>query len=96
MQAIALVLIAAFLIEAVVNLIKNIEERNTSWKYWLSLGLGLAVSILVALNWDIDIFKMVGFSDARLPYVGAVLTGFIMARGSNVVSDLIGRITFEK
>ena len=85
-------LVAAVLIEAVINIVENIEEKQTSWKYWASLVLGLVVSLLVAVNWDLDLFKMVGFPEGNIPYVGAVLTGLILSRGSNVVSDLIGLI----
>lgn len=86
------ILLAAVLIETIINIIQNIEERNTSWKYWLSLVLGILLSVLVAINWDIDLFKMAGLSDGRFPVVGAVLTGLILSRGSNVVSDLIGLV----
>lgn len=93
METFMLLFVAALLVESVINIIKNIQEKETSWKYWGSLGLGLVVSILVAINWDIDLFKMVGFPDGRLPFVGAALTGLIISRGSNVVSDLIGLVS---
>lgn len=92
MQALTLFIIAALLIEAVVNLVKNIEEKNTSWKYWASLALGIVVAVLVSVNWNLDLFKMVGLGEGQIPYVGAVLTGLILARGSNIVADLVGKI----
>jgi hypothetical protein len=92
MQALTLFIIAALLIEAVVNLVKNIEEKNTSWKYWASLALGIVVAVLVSVNWNLDLFKMVGLGEGQIPYVGAVLTGLILARGSNIVADLLGKI----
>ena len=79
---------AAVLVEAVVSFIDNIKDKNTEWKYWASLGVGLAVAIVVALNYDIDIFEIVGL-EANWPYVGAVLTAVILARGSNYIADLI-------
>lgn len=90
MQTFMIVLVSALLVESIINIIKNIQEKETSWKYWLSLLLGIGLSVLVAYNWDIDLFKMVGYPEARIPYVGAILTGLIISRGSNVVSDLIG------
>jgi len=87
---------AAILVEAIINIIKNIQEKETSWKYWTSLVLGIAVGILVAFNWSIDIFRMIGMPDGQIPYVGAVLTGIVLSRGSNVLNDLIGRLNGGK
>lgn len=93
MSAFVMVLFAAVLIESVVTIIDNIKERETSWKYWASVGVGLIVSVLVAVNWDLDLFKMAGFPDGQVPYVGAILTGLILSRGSNYISDLVKQIT---
>lgn len=92
METFLTLLTTALLIEAIINVITNIQEKDTSWKYWASLVLGIMISVLVAYNWDIDLFKMVGFPEGNIPYVGALLTGLILSRGSNVVSDLIGKI----
>lgn len=92
MQTFVLLFVAALLIEAVVNLFKNIDDKNTSWKYWASLVVAFVVSILVSVNWNLDLFKMAGLGDGQIPYVGAILTGFILARGSNVIADLIGKV----
>lgn len=90
------VLFAAMLVEAIINILENVQEKETSWKYWASLAGGLVVSILIAVNWDLDIFKMVGFPSGNLPFVGAILTGIILSRGSNVISDLLSRLNFGK
>lgn len=93
MQVFITILFAAVLVESIVNLIDNINDKETSWKYWASLIVGIAVSVLVAVNWNLDFFKMAEFSEPMIPHVGAVLTGFILSRGSNVVSDLIKMLT---
>lgn len=85
------IVFGAVLVEAVVNIMKNINEKETSWKYWASLVLGIAVAILVALNYNIDFFSALGL-EGRIPFVGAVLTGLILSRGSNIVSDVVGAI----
>ena len=90
METFTTLIVAAVLVEAIINIIKNIKEKETSWKYWASLGVGILVGVLVAFNWRIDLFEMLGMPVGRLPYVGAILTGLILSRGSNVVSDLIG------
>lgn len=84
-----LIVIVGILIESIINIVKNIQERETSWKYWASLALGILISVLVAVNWDLDLFRLVGLPEGRLPFVGAVLTGLVLSRGSNVINDLI-------
>lgn len=92
MQSFMTVVLAALLIESIVNIVENIKEKETNWKYWASLIIGIVISILVAINWNIDLFLLAGFVDGRFPLLGPVLTGIIISRGSNVVSDLIGLI----
>ena len=88
----ASVLFGAILIEAIVNIVTNIQEKETSWKYWTSLVLGIFVAVLVSYNWDIDLFRAIGMPEGRLMFVGPILTGLILSRGSNVVSDLVALI----
>ena len=93
MENFATVIYAAVLIEAIINIVKNIQEKTTAWKYWTSLVLGIMIGVLVAYNWSIDLFSAIGMPEGRIPYVGAILTGLILSRGSNVISDLIGVIS---
>ncbi len=96
MENFATIIYGAILIESIVNIIKNIKEKETSWKYWGALGLGVLTGVLVAYNWSIDLFSAVGMPEGKIPYVGAVLTGLILSRGSNVIHDIIGLINFPK
>lgn len=79
---------AAVLIEAIVTLIRTSLERYSDWKYLVSLVVGIILGILVSLAYDLDIFSLFGF-EAKFPAIGAVLTGIIMARGSNYIADLL-------
>ena len=95
MDNLLVIIYAALLVEAVVNVVRNISEKETCWKYWVSLALGITVAVLVAVNYDLDFFEALGMS-GKIPYVGAVLTGFIISRGANIVSDLVGRLNSYK
>lgn len=78
--------ILAILVEAVITYvteIKSIKSHLVS-----SLLLGIAVSVL----YKIDLPATLSIT-SEVPYVGSVLTGVIMARGSNYIYDLIGRFT---
>jgi len=82
------ILFAAVLVEGLVNMIRNIKEKETDWRYWASLVAAIGVSILVSYNWDLDLFSAV-LGEGQLPLVGAILTGLLVARGSNYVSELL-------
>jgi hypothetical protein len=89
------VIFGAIVVEAIVNIIQNVQERNASWQYWAALAGGVVVGLVVSINYDIDIFKLVGLA-GKVPVVGAVLTGLIISRGSNMVSDIVGRLNSWK
>jgi hypothetical protein len=61
-----------------------------------ALALGLLAGPVVAWNWDIDVFKIMGLGDGRVPIIGAILTGLIMSRGGNLVQDLFDRLNSWK
>jgi hypothetical protein len=85
----------AVVVETIVNIVRNIEAtRNGSpagWQYWASLGVGLAVGLIVAINYNIDVFTLVGL-EGKVPIIGAILTGLIISRGSNIVNDVVDRL----
>ena len=81
------ILIAAVLVEAIVTVIGKAKDRYRDWQYWGSLIVG----VLVAVVYEIDLFAAVGL-DALIPFVGAVLTGIVISRGSNYAADVLQRI----
>ncbi len=81
------IIAAAVLVEATVNVIKAAKEKYRDWRYWLALASG----ILVALNYGLDFFELLGL-DALVPYVGAIFTGLIISRGANFVADVFAKI----
>ena len=85
------IMYGAIAVEAVVNIVKNLEVKNRDWIYWSATVLGLAGGVAVALVYDIDLFKFVGM-EAKIPIFGGVITGLIIGRGSNVVQDVIDRL----
>lgn len=83
-------IIGAVVVETLVAVVHGIQN-DARWQYWAGLIGGLIAGELIAINYDIDLFKLVGL-DGRIPFVGAVLTGLIISRGSSVVRDVIGKL----
>lgn len=89
------VVVIALVVESLVNIVTNIQERNTSWKYWLALVLGLVAGAGLSWNYNVDLFTLVGLN-GQVSIVGPIVTGLLASRGSNIISDLIGRINSWK
>ncbi len=83
--------IAAFaiLIEGIITYTNQfLIQENFCWQMALSLALG----ILVAVAYKLDLPSYFNL-ESDIPYVGCVLTGILLSRGSNYVFDLITKIS---
>ena len=79
----------AMLIEGIITYLNSfLVSGATPWQIILSLVLG--VTIAVAYNFDL--LKHFGMQ-SNIPYIGCVLTGILVSRGSNYVYDLIGKLS---
>lgn len=87
------ILIASILIESIWEtiriLIMAIQKKNTN-EIIAKTG-ALAISILICVNYKIDLLNFLGFRD-HLPYLGMVLTGIVVSRGSNFMHDLLNKL----
>ncbi len=82
------IIVLAFLVEAIYSNLRMIWDSN---KFnWNNLG-ALIVSVLVAVFTGVDIFPALGIN-VIVPYVGSVLTGVLISRGSNVVFDILKKL----
>lgn len=80
---------SAILVEAVITYINQFFVAGSfSWEMLLSICFGIIVA--VAYNLDLpEYFEM----KSNIPYIGYIITGIIISRGSNYVYDLIGKFT---
>ncbi len=79
--------IAAFaiLIEGIITYINQfLIQENFCWQMLLSLILG----IIVAVAYKLDLPSYFNLK-SDIPYIGCILTGILLSRGSNYVFDLI-------
>jgi hypothetical protein len=88
----AQLIIVAILIEAIWENLKMIWENG---KISVNRCGSLLLSIIICLLANIDIFPIVGIA-ISIPFVGAGLTGIIVARGANFVNDLFTRLNGEE
>ena len=89
---VVIIVAVAILIEGLVEYGKNITDmfyggdRKTAVTQIITIIVGIAL----AYAFNADMFIPLGLAVNH--YIGMVLTGIVMSRGSNYVSDLIGRI----
>lgn len=82
------IVFAAIIVEGIITYVKTFfVDKHFQWQ----LLVGLVLGVLVAVVYSLDLFDLVGMT-AVIPYVGSVLTGILISRGSNYVYDLIDLI----
>ena len=89
---IAVIIAVAILIEGLVEYGKNIADMfyGGDKKTAITQIVTIVVGIALAFAFSADMFIPLGLTVNH--YIGMVLTGVVMSRGSNYVSDLIGKI----
>lgn len=91
-MTISVIIAVAILIEGLVQYGKNIADmfyggdKKTAITQLVTIALGVAL----AFAFNANMFVPLGLTVNS--YVGMVLTGIVMSRGSNYVSDLISQI----
>lgn len=86
------IIAVAILIEGLVEYGKSIEKMFSDGevKSGITQMVTIGIGILLAFAFNVDIFVTVGMGINHT--IGMILTGIIMSRGSNYVSDLIGKL----
>lgn len=89
---IALIVAVAVLIEGLVEYGKTIADMFDSGEKRIALiqVITIVIGVGLAFAFDADMFIPLGLAVNH--YIGMVLTGIVMSRGSNYVSDLIGKL----
>ncbi|HMM31941.1 MAG TPA: hypothetical protein PKB13_09220 [Clostridia bacterium] len=85
------VLVLGLLTEAVVETLKLIwdeQKRKLSWSALCSLAVGIAV----ALSAHVSVFELLDIVHAAPQWIGCLITGILISRGSSFLHDLWKRI----
>ncbi len=92
MEPVYVIGLAAMLVEALVQVIKGFVPNGISTPHWLwplvSTVLGVALCVLAR----VDAVGALGLPLAS-PFVGEVITGVLISRGSNFEHDLWDHLT---
>lgn len=82
------IILMAIVIEGVVTYVKEIVvDKHISWQEIVAILLG----VLVAVSYNADLLALFE-QTANIPHLGQVLTGILIARGSNYIFDLLKQL----
>lgn len=88
MAELALVVMFAILVEAIIEIVSNVVgEDGLNVKVLVSI----IISVALTVAFNLDALAMFGFV-SPVPLMGSVLTGIVISRGSNFVSDLFSKL----
>lgn len=82
------IIIIALLVESVVETLQLIWKPE---KINREIIFAILVGIILAFVVEADIIQILGF-EKSIPYVGIILTGILLSRGSNWIHDIIKKI----
>ena len=93
MSGIMLVIVLAIIVEALIEYAKSIYKafNDSGWKPAVTQVAAMAIAVLLCFMTGGDLFVVVGISFVW-PWLGIFLTGIIISRGANYVSDFIKRL----
>ncbi len=82
----------SIIVEGVITYFKEFFiNGEIKWEMAASVLLG----IFVAVAYGVDLLADMGMQ-TNIPYVGSILTGILISRGSNYVFDLVKKLTEAK
>ena len=93
MQAFLLILSLAIIVEALVQYAKTIITmlENKQYKTFGTQLAAILIAVFICFAAGADIFALMGISFS-VHWLGTLLTGIVISRGSNYASDLIKRL----
>ena len=83
------VVVVAILIESAVETFNTLFKNNGKLSY-KKIG-AIILSIAVCISAKLDLFSILGITMV-VPYVGEIVTGLVVSRGSGVVNSLIEKL----
>ena len=93
MEGIVLIITMAIIVEALIEYGKSIGKAfaGGEWKTAVTQLAAIAVAVLLCFMTGGDLFAVVGIAFIW-PWLGIFLTGIIISRGANYVSDFVKKL----
>lgn len=93
MQTIVLILVLAITVEALIQYSKTIIEmlEKKQYKTFATQLAAILTSVFICFAAGVDLYLLGGVSFV-VPWLGTLLTGIVVSRGSNYTSDFIARL----
>lgn len=97
MEGMVLILVMAIVVEALIEYAKTIGKGFAAgeWKAAVTQLAAILLGVCLCLLTGADLFSLVGIVFAWR-WLGYVLTGIIISRGANYVSDFVKRLQGAK
>jgi len=83
------VLFFAILIEGTVEYVKLAIQKSFYWEIIVSF----VVSCVCTIGYKLDFVEALIGIEPGIPYLGNIISGLVVSRGSNYVFDLVGKFT---
>lgn len=87
MELMLQLIVLALVVESVWETLKLVYDKDKLSKS--AIG-ALCTGLVVALSVNMDVLKILGFAPV-VPYVGVILTGILVSRGSNFIHELYSK-----
>lgn len=86
-ETITIAFILAVLVEGIVEYFIAKEGAAQPWLKYVAAAIG----VFVCVAYKVDVLASLGAVSA-FPFVGSVLTGLVIGRGSNYLNDFISKV----
>jgi hypothetical protein len=80
--------ILAFLTESMTEYLFGKIAKLDPWKKYLAIALG----VVLALIFNVDVFRDILKMATVVPFAGSIVTGVILGRGSNYLHDVVNLV----
>jgi len=76
------------------SIITYFKEFFVNGDFSFSMLFSIVLGILIAVAYKLDLPEYLDLKFSSIPYVGNVLTGILISRGSNYIYDILKVITY--
>ena len=95
MEAWALVVLFAILVEAIVQVFKTGVPETVTPPSWMWPAVSAAIGVAMCVSARVDALSALGV-EITVPFIGQAITGLLVSRGSNFLHDIWDKANSDK